>query len=664
MSKVEAQLDDNKVSRRSFLYWGGEYKDDKGRKIKLTKHKWLDGSDGNRNVEKIFVKDDCFLFIVGGKLLKQNSFKFEQDSPKDEKEKKNIQSEVNLQLVGDRVKDCSIGDNHVLILTEKGKVFSWGDNFYGQLGLGDGSTFVGKTYQPSEVKGFNGEEIKSIYAYKNNSYALDSKYKLWVWGESSLLGIGTRSNMFKPCNILKEFLIEDFKINDDRIILTVKRAPDKNISEDLEEEKKKNEQETKNKMVTPEKPEVKPAAEKSIIENQNSNNISIEQKQVQDIPELAKDKELAEVTEFLKSLKDSFQQPYFKDLRERIEKLKNLKKHKIEDAWHELKKIIAKNFLKKNEKGSEIGNNLRQKDLIDTFEVFINSMMVADFQSSMKDIKNNFQSQSKNFNDKINNLLKKTSDPMVKEFLEIVNVLFSYFLSYKKIESLVHKTACHVSLLKTYHFKNVLEGIQAVNNDHDIELKIYLIEKTFSSLSYLINLVGQSLKNVEGVIEWASETDARHVDKDSENFILKYIIETTLNFKDVWRLVVDMVKKEKVATEKIDQIKEIMKIYRQLYSAQSFLRSLTLSSLFKINGEILDPKVSKEQLRNKISTLDGVIAKLKNDMDVFLKKEILGENKKSREDSFSRELITIYASSILENAYQKKIIFQLLVIFY
>jgi hypothetical protein len=659
MSKVESQTDENKISRRSFIYWGGEYKDDSGKKRKLTKHKWLDGSDGNRNVEKIFVKDNCFLFIVGGKLEKQNYFKFEEDAPKENQERSNIRSEVRLDLVGDSVKDCSIGENHVLILTNEGKVFSWGDNFYGQLGLGAGSTFVGKTYQPNEVKGFYGVKIKLIYAYKNNSFALDNNNKLWVWGQSGLLGTGSNTNMFKPCNILKEYLVEDFKINDDRIILTVKRAPDQNISEETpnREDKLKPVEEKKSPIV---QPIVKTFVENSVVEGSKSNNISIDQKQVQLVPEITRDKDLFEVTEFLRTLNQSCKLPYFKDLRERIEKLKNIKRSpKIEEMWNELKKIIEKFISKKNETGSNSVTNFKHKDLIETFEAFLNSRMFSDFQYSVKDKDSSLQSNSKKFSDSLNNLLKKNTDPMVKEFLEIVKFLLSYFFTYKKIENLVHKVACHVSLLKSHHFKNILDGIQIINKDQDIELKLYLIEKSFISLERLIELVGSSLKNIEGVIDYASETDALQVDKDSENFILKYIIETTLNFKDVWKLLVEMVKKEKIANEKIDKIKEIIQIYRQLYSSQNFLRSLTLNSLFNSNGEIIETDRDKK-LKSKISSLDGVIAKLKKDLELFLKKK----EGKSQEDSFTKELISIYASSILENAYQKKVIFQLLVYIY
>ena len=36
-----------------------------------------------------------------------------------------------------RVRRVSIGYGHVLAATEDGRVFAWGKNFYGQLGVGD-----------------------------------------------------------------------------------------------------------------------------------------------------------------------------------------------------------------------------------------------------------------------------------------------------------------------------------------------------------------------------------------------------------------------------------------------------------------------------------------------------------------------------------------------
>ena len=63
----------------------------------------------------------------------------------------------------------------MLILTQnEKKAFSWGDNYYGQLGLG--KLMLPWTERPTEINILEG--IKSIVAYKDNSFAIDCKYNI------------------------------------------------------------------------------------------------------------------------------------------------------------------------------------------------------------------------------------------------------------------------------------------------------------------------------------------------------------------------------------------------------------------------------------------------------------------------------------------------------
>ena len=65
----------------------------------------------------------------------------------------------------------SVGDNHILILTKNNLVFSWGDNYYGQLGLNN--YLVPLINQPQIVRVNN---INFIFCFKNNSFAIDGSF--------------------------------------------------------------------------------------------------------------------------------------------------------------------------------------------------------------------------------------------------------------------------------------------------------------------------------------------------------------------------------------------------------------------------------------------------------------------------------------------------------
>ena len=86
----------------------------------------------------------------------------------------------------------SAGYSYALALDINGKLWSWGDNYYGQLGR-NGSSSI-----PAVVK----EETKftQICVGDNHSMAIDNEGYLWTWGENKngQLGDGTTTNRTIP----------------------------------------------------------------------------------------------------------------------------------------------------------------------------------------------------------------------------------------------------------------------------------------------------------------------------------------------------------------------------------------------------------------------------------------------------------------------------------
>lgn len=85
------------------------------------------------------------------------------------------------------------GYKHNLVLTNNGDVWAFGENSHGQLGYG--STNASST--PVKVDFSNTPQIGRIIqisASANSSYALDDKGQLWGWGSNAYSNLGENSN--------------------------------------------------------------------------------------------------------------------------------------------------------------------------------------------------------------------------------------------------------------------------------------------------------------------------------------------------------------------------------------------------------------------------------------------------------------------------------------
>jgi uncharacterized repeat protein (TIGR02543 family) len=90
------------------------------------------------------------------------------------------------------------GDNHQLALSSDGSVWSWGNNPYGQLGIG---TTIDATV-PTEVVGMS--QVVALAAGTSHSMALRSDRTVWTWGYgyNGQLGEGTLHYRVAPVPIM------------------------------------------------------------------------------------------------------------------------------------------------------------------------------------------------------------------------------------------------------------------------------------------------------------------------------------------------------------------------------------------------------------------------------------------------------------------------------
>lgn len=98
-------------------------------------------------------------------------------------------TDVTNQFNGDKIESIS-GDGSYLALSTTGNIYAWGDNYSGQLGLGDTT----RRNKPTKLNyNFDGKVIKVLLTY-DSSYALTDTGKLYAWGDNYNDQLGIDNN--------------------------------------------------------------------------------------------------------------------------------------------------------------------------------------------------------------------------------------------------------------------------------------------------------------------------------------------------------------------------------------------------------------------------------------------------------------------------------------
>jgi alpha-tubulin suppressor-like RCC1 family protein len=105
-------------------------------------------------------------------------------------------------LPSDRIIQIAAGDTHSMVLLDNGEIWSWGDNSFGQLGIGNAIAAM----VPTRVLQENGSPLSNIIFIAAGSYhslALSNEGFIWAFGKNSdgQLGIGSNVNISKPVKV-------------------------------------------------------------------------------------------------------------------------------------------------------------------------------------------------------------------------------------------------------------------------------------------------------------------------------------------------------------------------------------------------------------------------------------------------------------------------------
>ncbi|MES2922712.1 MAG: HYR domain-containing protein [Verrucomicrobiota bacterium] len=88
-------------------------------------------------------------------------------------------------LAGKTVVAISAGSQHGLALTSEGRVFAWGDNYDGQVGTGAASSTIPSPVELNPATSFDGQTVTEIHAGSYHSVALTSDGRVFTWGGNS-----------------------------------------------------------------------------------------------------------------------------------------------------------------------------------------------------------------------------------------------------------------------------------------------------------------------------------------------------------------------------------------------------------------------------------------------------------------------------------------------
>ncbi|PAN42969.1 hypothetical protein GQ55_8G196400 [Panicum hallii var. hallii] len=112
-----------------------------------------------------------------------------------------------------RVKMVALGSEHSIAVTDEGEVLSWGAAGSGRLGHGHQSSILGfslssSEYTPRLIKNLEGIKIKKIAAGMLHSACIDEKGTLFIFGQKAEKGFGRSNEAFRPA-VVEEILFAE-----------------------------------------------------------------------------------------------------------------------------------------------------------------------------------------------------------------------------------------------------------------------------------------------------------------------------------------------------------------------------------------------------------------------------------------------------------------------
>ena len=112
---------------------------------------------------------------------------------------------------GEKIIDISSGDSHLIALSSNHQVFTWGYNYYGQIGNNTSANQPTPLNITSYLNLLEGEYVTGVYTTSNHTMAKTSFNRIfsWGWGVRSQIGDGSAQNRYRPVDITANFNLQE-----------------------------------------------------------------------------------------------------------------------------------------------------------------------------------------------------------------------------------------------------------------------------------------------------------------------------------------------------------------------------------------------------------------------------------------------------------------------
>lgn len=595
--------------------------------------------------KKVYIKNDCVVALMNnGKVFKKGKFIFE--GPLDDKE--DMEAKKPTEIIFPQIEDIQkikFGTSHLLFLSKRGHVYSMGNNYYGQLGINN--MMISAIFKPQLLKVGNIVlTCKYIYAYKNNSFAIDKNSQLYIWGKNDYLMGMYKSNLFHPSLFLGEFKVESIKNSGGRMVIYAHREEDK--IEDKSEYKSEDKSEDKTSQIN------QSQSQKIKNENEIEKKKEEEQKKIKRTKELNKKifkldfkKSIAHMNDFIQKILGD--KKILENIRLYSLNVGNhsfLRSEQIQETWKELGSLIRKAIEDKPDGFIKQYIKIPNSKRLDLFS-YLFGINIMQFYETLKlqNLQQTLSDQDRDCKASIKALIRPTDNEKEKIFLDNLDQLLTASLNYKYLENFIHQLSVHQSLIKIFDINKLINILkETIFNDlSEVETKCYLIEKVYENILMIRSNYMSTLQNMNKF--YMNKKGALN---KLEKTTYEYIINVNDNIKDLWTYYIFHCKEDAILSLKKKQLTSLLEIFKKIYEIQN-----NGDSEYKKQNEKFG-EGEKEWKENVMMSMQ----RLENQEKDLLK--CVKENVKKNSEIMIKQMVTNYASAVLEEIKYKKLFLSLL----
>ena len=551
---------------------------------------------------KLYTIDTCTLTLTeNGKVFKQGKFNFEESQVDESEQVK--PKELNFH--NEPIQSIEFGDMHILFLSTSGKLFSIGDNYYGQLGINNKMT--PKIYEPQVIKlGDSPLICQWIYVFKNNSFAIDMSHHLYIWGKSDYLLDEYKSNLFAPTLVLTELQIEKVNYSDNDDIIEVYKKAD-----DEEEEKEEEEQNGFNILHNDSQNESQNEEHLTLSKHSEDNN---EQLNEGNYPYV---KDTKDINDFISQMSSD------KDLLENIRAYCSnpdysfVKSEQMIKTWYKIEESINKAIAERPQNLTTKKVNVPKQKHIELF-CFIFKINIHHFYSHINfpRLKSISPDYIELYNDKIKSFIHNKKEEYSKSSHQFYNTIYSMLIDnvkYKLLQNTSYQFAIHQYLCSIFDLNILIQEFskKILPKLKEIESKSYFIERIYENILIIASYYTRSIDNAPlnefaqiSMDEYKNMSNSmishnKSMEHNKDKLMFQCLLDINRSIKDLWMYYTFHYKERFILDLKVKEIDNIYSTFNQIYDIKKKYTSCCLEDKFSHKKKVQELQMSLENLIDK-----------------------------------------------------------------